>query len=332
MAKRLEMRRRILTGGAAALGTALFTGIARANTWPSKSIRIVASQAPGASTDATARIFAEYFAQKLGVSVVVENRPGGGGMIAAEAVARAAPDGHTFLIGLHSQLAQAPVLFKKPAVDVDKDLIPVFALTPGVLLAAARSNLGASNIKELIELSRKQPLTVGNYSIGSGWQMQVSQLIKETGGQFIIATYKGTGPMMTDLAGGQIDLAAGSLIGMSAFLQRGTIHPLVIISESRSQKLPGLPTWGDVGFTSPAFSLLQEYNMMLAPAGTPNEVLARMAEIAVEAGKLSPRIRSLRDLSGSEAPVLAGEPLRKMISQVWPVYRTMTRELGLKAE
>ena len=332
MTKQFELRRRILAGGSAVLGAALFPRIAAANAWPSKPIRLVVSQPPGASTDGTARAFGDYFSQKLGISVVVENRPGAGGIIAAEAVARATPDGHTLLVGLHSQLAQAPVLFKNPPIDPERDLVPISALTPGILFAATRANLPVNSVKELIEMSRKQPLTVGNYSIGSGWQMQMSQLVKETGGQFTIVSYRGTATMGADLAGGQLDLAAGSLIGLSPFLQRGSIRPLVIISESRSEKLPGVPIWTDVGFTSPAFSLLHEYNMLFAPTGTPNEVLARLAEYSVEAGKLSPRIRNLRDLSGSESPVLVGEPLRKMIAQVWPVYRSMTRELGLKPE
>jgi tripartite-type tricarboxylate transporter receptor subunit TctC len=325
-------RRRMLAAGAAGLGATLMGPAARADTWPSKPIRFVVSQPPGASTDATARAFAEHFTNKLGVGVSVENRPGAAGMISAELVAHSPPDGYTFLVCLHSQLAQAPVLLKKPPIDPDRDLVPISALTPGVLVAATRPDLGASTIKDVIALSRQRPVTVGNYSIGSGWQMQVSQLVKETGGQFTVVTYKGTSQMLTDLASGQIDIAAGSLIGMTPFLQRNAVRPFLIISEAGSPKLPGIPTWVEAGFTSPAFALLLEYNMLLAPAGTAPEVVAKLAELSLDAGLSAPRIRALRDLSGSESPVLAGDAMRRMIAQVWPVYRTMTRELNLKVE
>ncbi len=303
-----------------------------AQTYPSKPIRIVASQNPGGTTDATARAFADHLSQKLGVSVTVENRPGAGGMIAAETVARSAPDGYTLFVGLHSQLAQAPVLFKKPLVDPDKDLIPVAAVTAGGLPTAVRSDLPVKNAKELVALSLKQNINAGNYSLGSGWHLLLTQLMKETGGQFTVVSYKGTPPMFTDLVGKQTDVATGSVISIGPFMHRDDLRVIAIISDRRSTKFPDIPTWAEQGFTSPAFSKLLEYNMMLAPAGTPKEVLDVLTKAAADAATASPKMATLLDTIGSTEPVLVDQPLRKMISEVWPVYRTLTTDLKLTPE
>ncbi len=325
-------RRRVLAAAVFFLAGGLTSHPAIAQSYPNKPIRIVASQNPGGTTDATARAFADYFTQKLGVSVTVENRPGAGGMIAAENVAHATPDGYTLFVGLHSQLAQAPVLFKKPLIDPDKDLIPVAAVTAGGLPTAVRSSLPVKNVNELVELSRKQVINAGNYSIGSGWHLLLTQLAKETGGQFTVVSYKGTPPMFADLVGQQTDVATGSVISISPFMQRDGLRVIAIISDRRSTKFPGAPTWAEQGFTSPAFSKLLEYNMLLAPAGTPQEVLDKLSSVAAGAATQSPKMANLLEMIGSDEPVLVGAPLLKMISEVWPVYRSLTTELKLTPE
>ena len=253
-------------------------------------------------------------------------------MIAAEAVARSAPDGYTLFVGLHSQLAQAPVLFKKPLVDPDKDLIPVAAVTAGGLPTAVRSSLPVKDAKELVALSLKQNINAGNYSLGSGWHLLLTQLMKETGGQFTVVSYKGTPPMFTDLVGQQTDVATGSVISIGPFMQRDGLRVIAMISDRRSTKFPDVPTWAEQGFTSPAFTKLLEYNMMLAPSGTPQEVLDILTKATADAATTSPKMATLLDTIGSTEPVLVGQPLRKMISEVWPVYRTLTTDLKLQPE
>ena len=300
--------------------------------FPSKPIRIVASQNPGGTTDATARAFAEYLALKLGATVTVENRPGAGGMIAAEAVARATADGYTLFVGLHSQLAQASVLFKKPLINPDTDLIPVAAVTAGGLPAAVHTGLSVKNVKELVELSRQRTVNAGNYSLGSGWHLLLSQLAKETGGQFVVVSYKGTPAMFTDLVGKQTDVATGSVISIGPFMQREGLRIIAIMSDRRSTKYPDVPTWAEQGFTSPAFTKLLEYNMLLAPAGTPNNIIAKISDTVADAAQHSQKMKVLLDMIGSDDQVLVGEPLTKMISEVWPVYRQLTTELKLTPE
>ena len=332
MNKIIKMRRSVFAGMAAVMAISMSPSLVLGQTFPAKPIRLVVSQNPGGTTDATARAFADYFSHKFGVPVTVENRPGAGGMIAAENVAHATPDGYTLFVGLHSQLAQAPVLFKKPLIDPDRDLVPVAAVTAGGLPTVVRNTLAVNNAQELVALSLKQSINAGNYSVGSGWQLLLSQLTKETGGQFVVVSYKGTPPMLTDLVGGQTDVATGSVISLAPFMQRDALRAIAVISDRRSTKYPDVPTWAEQGFTSPAFTKLLEYNMLLAPAGTPEAVLVILSAAAAEAGKQSPKMVTLLDTIGSDEPVLVTEPLRKMISEVWPVYRTLTTELKLTPE
>lgn len=329
-----RQRRQLLAVSGAALTAGAWHSAARAQAqaWPSKPLRIIAAQAPGASNDATARGYADYFSSKLGVAAVVENKPGGLGMIAAEIVARSPPDGYTFLMILHSQLAQAPVLLKKVPIDTSKDLVPIAALSTGVGLGVVKKDLPVTNVRELVDLARKRPVSVGNYGVASGWHLMMLQLAKQTGAKFDIVNYKGTGPMLTDLMAGQIDVGGGSLLGLNPGIQRGAVRPIVITYGGRSKKLPGLPTWGDEGFIGPAFQSLAECNMLLGPAGTPPEVVARLAQLAHESAALSPRIKVLIDQLGLEEGPIIGDELRRFIDQIWPAYRALTRELGLTLE
>ena len=138
--------------------------------------------------------------------------------------------------------------------------------------------------------------------------------------------------MMTDLVGGQTDIATASFVSVGPFLNRPNIKPLAVMSDRRSVKYPDIPTWVEEGFTSPAFSKLLEYNMLLAPVGTPPEILKILADAALEADKKGAKVQDVRDMIGSDEPILAGEPLRQMISEVWPVYRSLTSQLALQPE
>jgi tripartite-type tricarboxylate transporter receptor subunit TctC len=325
--------RRHVLAGIASLAAVPFGSFAQAGGWqPSKPIRIVAAQAPGASTDATARALADYLAQKFGVAVTVENKPGGLSMVAGEAVARAPADGHTLLMTLQSQMAQAPALLKKPLIDPDKDLIPIAAYGVGPVVAVLHKDFPASTLAEVIARSKRQPVKVGNYAIGSGWQMMLNQLAKDTGGQFDVVNYKGTGAMLSDLYAGHIELGAGSLAGMAAGIQKGLVKPVTIAVGQRSSKLPGVPTWVDAGFKGPAYEDLAEMNMLMAPAGTPQNIIDTLARLASASITESTRIKAVRETLGAEDIPLVGAELRQFIARSWPTYRRISREMNLSAD
>lgn len=321
-------RRSLMALAASALAAQAWPAHA-SNGWPNKPIRIVAGQAPGSSNDSTARALADYLSSKLNVPVVVENKPGALGMIAAETVARATPDGYTLLMSLHSQLAQAPVLLKKAPIDADKDLLPIGAMGVGPIVAVAHKDFPVKTLQDVIELSKKRPINIGNYSIGSGWQLMLAQLAKDTGGQFNVVNYKGTGAMLMDLYAGTIDMGAGSLAGMGAGIDKGATKPIVIIMGEKSDRLPGIPRWVDAGFKGPAYEDLVECNMLFAPKGTPSEITVRLAELMAASVSESPRIKSVRETLHEAGPVLTGDALTKFIGRTWPPHRRLTRELNL---
>ena len=325
-------RRNVL---AAIVGLAAFPGASfgQGGAWqPSKAIRIVAAQAPGASTDATARALADYLAQKFGVPVTVENKPGGLSMVAGEAVAHAPADGHTLLMTLQSQMAQAPALLKKPLIDPDKDLVPIAAYGVGPVVAVLHKDFPAKTLAEVIAQSKRKPVNVGNYAVGSGWQMMLNQLAKDTGGQFNVVNYKGTGAMLADLYAGHIDLGAGSLAGMAAGIHKGLVKPVAVVVGQQSSKLPGVPTWVDAGFKGPAYEDLAEMNLLMAPAGTPQNIIDTLARLASASIHESPRIKAVRETLGAEDIPLVGAELRQFIGRSWPTYRRISREMNLSAE
>lgn len=323
-------RRAICTATGAAIS--LYALGARAATWPNKPIRIIAAQAPGSSNDVTARALADYFTQKLGVPTVVENRPGGVSMIAADAVARAPADGHTLLIALNSQLAQAPVLLKKPSIDPDKDLVPVASIGVGPVTGVAHKDFPAQTLEQLIAYAKKKPVNVGNYAIGSGWQLMLAQLAKQTGAQFNVANYKGTGAMLMDLYAGQLDIGAGSLAGIGAGIQNGSVKPFVVFTPKRSPRMPDVPTWTEAGFRGPAFEDLVESNVLYAPANTPAAVVAQLAAVVRDAYLESPRLKNVLQVLAEDDSPLTGIDLRRFIDRSWASYRKLTREQGVATE
>lgn len=307
--------------------------MAQSSEWkPSKPIRLICGQAPGASTDATARAYAEYFTQKLGVPVIVENKPGGVGMVAGETVARSTPDGTTLLLSLNSVLAQAPVLLKKLLIDPDKDLTPVAALGVGPVVGVVNKDFPARTLQDVIALSKKKPVNVGNYAVGSGWQMMLNQLGKDTGAELNVVNYKGTGAMLLDLYAGHIDLGAGSLAGMSGGLDKGIIRPVVVAIGARSSKLPGTPTWVDAGFKGPAYEDLAEMNVLMVPAGTPQYIIDTLSRLVSASITDSPRVKAVRETLGAEDIPLVGADLKRFIGRSWPSYRKLSKEMGLTVE
>lgn len=328
LARPSPIRRLLLAASVAAplLLSGLGAAHAQAANWPTKPIHIIAAQAPGSSNDATARALSEYLGQKLGVSVVVENKSGGVSMIAATHVARADPDGHTMLLALNSQLAQAPVILDNPGINPDTALIPVASIGVGPVAGVVHKDFPAQTIEELVEYAKKTPVNAGNYAIGSGWQLMLGQLAKETGAQFNIINYKGTGAMVVDLYAGRLDIGAGSLAGLGAGIQAGNVNPVVVFTPNRSSRMPDVPTWVDAGFKGPAFEHLQESNVLYVPANTPSEIVERIAALVVEASNESERMKNVYNMLAEEEKPLVGDDLRAFIDNSWKSYRELTVE------
>lgn len=328
-----RLRRQLLIAFASGAAFLSISAFAQSYEWtPTKPIRIVAGQAPGSSNDAMARAYADYFTQKLNVPVVVENRPGGAGMIAGQAVAKSAADGYTLLLTLQSAPALAPVLLKNPPIDTDKDLVPIASMGVGPILAVVHKDFPVKNLAELLEYAKKKPVNAGNYAIGSGWQLMLNQLSKEIGAQFTVLNYKGTGAMLLDLYGGNVDIGAGSLAGLGAGIEKGLVRPVAVIMGGKSARFPDLPTWADAGFKGAVFEDLVETNMLMAPAGTPQAIIDTYARLVSDSVVESDKVQAARKVLSEEGKPLVGAELKQFISRSWPTYRRLTSEVLVSGE
>lgn len=216
--------------------------------FPSKTLRIVVPYPAGGTADAIARVYASKLADTLGrgAVVVVENKPGASGTIGADAVVRADADGHTLLLTVTSQLSNV-ALNVKPNYDPLRDFTGVVGIGLAPLVLAVRQDLAAASVKDLAQLAKSRPLAYGSYGIGTSQHVMLTSFARRNGISFIHAPYRGESPLVTDLLGGQLQFALLS-IGIARELQQsGKVRLLAIVGAQRSEFLPKVPTFGELG-------------------------------------------------------------------------------------
>lgn len=251
-----------------------FAGGAQAQAYPVRPVNLVVPFPAGGTTDVLARALGQELAKSLGQPVVVENKPGAGSTLGADYVAKAAPDGYTLLMGaVHHTIATS--VYKSLHYDFQKDFAPVttVALVPNVLVVNPK--LPAQNVQALLKLAQGQPgkLTYGSNGMGTGQHLIGAQFEKEGQVQLLHVPYKGSGPLTTDLLGGQIDMSFDTVTPVLAHIQSGKLRALAVTTNQRSAALPDVPTMEEAG--------LKPFNMgtwfgVLAPAATPADVVARL--------------------------------------------------------
>jgi tripartite-type tricarboxylate transporter receptor subunit TctC len=265
-------RRLVLQACAIALGLA--AGGAMAEAFPSKPVTLVVPFPPGGTTDVLARALGDKLAQGLGQPVIVENKPGAGATLGADAVAKSKADGHTLLIGaVHHTIATS--VYRKLPYDFGKDLAPVttVALVPNVLVVNAGTP--AKSVAELVAMAKAQPgqVTYGSNGNGTAQHLIGTQFQKSTGTELIHVPYKGSGPLTTDLIGGQITMSFDTITPVLPHIKAGKLRPLAVTTGKRSAALPEVPTLAEAGLKG--FDIGTWFGV-LAPAGTPKDVVARL--------------------------------------------------------
>jgi tripartite-type tricarboxylate transporter receptor subunit TctC len=258
------------------LAAALFAaGTVSAQTWPSGPIKLVVPFPPGGSVDMVARAVGKRLTDVLGQPVVVDNRAGASGNIAAEYVARQPADGTTLFVTSSGVLAANQFLYKRTGFDTLKDFSPVIrlALQPNVLLV--HSSVPAKNVHELIALAKAQPgkITMGNAGIGTGQDMAARLFTSMAGVNVLHVAYKGGAPAMQDLLGGQIQSMFQTAPESVSYMKDSKVRPLAITSNKRSPLLPNLPTVAESGIPGYESST---WIGMVVPANTPKPVVARL--------------------------------------------------------
>jgi tripartite-type tricarboxylate transporter receptor subunit TctC len=273
----MKLSRRHALGAAAALGLTPY--IARAQSFPSKSIRLIVPYSAGGGADTTARLIAPKLQEALGQTIVVDNKPGAGGMIGDEIVAKAAPDGHTLLLGAFAH-AVNPSLFAKMAFRTPEDFAPVSLLVTVPELLVITPSHPAKTVAELVALAKAQPGKLSYASSGNGSaQHLAAELFKmRTGTDIQHVPYKGGALAVADVAAGHVPFYFGNMSSALPQARGGRVRALAVTSAARSPAAPDVPTIAEAGVKDCEIS---EWNALIAPAGTPPQVIARLhAEVA----------------------------------------------------
>jgi tripartite-type tricarboxylate transporter receptor subunit TctC len=244
--------------------------------YPEKSIRLVVPFATGGTSEIVARSVANSLSTSLGVSVYVDNKPGGAGNIAMEEVKRANPDGYTLMLGHVGTLAVNPALFgKKLPYDPNKDFAPVtlVAKVPNVIAVSEKSPY--KTLSDLVIDAKKNPgkINYGSAGNGSAGHLAMEYFSSEAGIDLVHVPYKGSGPMLTDLIGGQIQATFNGLPSLIGQIKGGTLRPLAVGSAERSKVLPNVPTISESGYKG--FETSQWYGIIV-PAGTPQPIIDKL--------------------------------------------------------
>ncbi len=294
----------------AALALASVAGAAHAQAWPSKPVSLVVPFPAGGTTDVLARALAERLSPAIGQPVIVENKPGAGATIGADYVAKAKADGHTLLIGaVHHTIASS--VYKKLPYDFQKGFEPVtvIAMVPNVLVVNARTP--AKNVNELVALIKAKPAEASYGSNGNGTAQHLigTQFQQQTGTRLQHIPYKGSGPLATDLLGGQILMSFDTITPVLPHIKAGKLRPLAVTTAKRSPALPDVRTLQEAGLKD--FDIGTWFGV-LAPVGTPKPVLDRLS---AEATKIiqSPDFRKRMDDIGAQ-PV--GNSPAEMAAQI----------------
>jgi tripartite-type tricarboxylate transporter receptor subunit TctC len=229
--------------------------------------------APGGGTDLTARPVAQKLSELLGQQVIVENRPGAGGNIATEQVARAAPDGYTLLMGTIAALAINPSLYGNLRFDPETDLTPVIQVVDATNVLALHPSVPASSVKELIALAKEKSLSAGSSGVGATGHLAIELFNLMAGVKLVHVPYKGGGPAMSDLVGGQVNLIFATAASAVPHLKSGRIKGIAVTTAKRSALLPDLPTMSEAGLAG--FDANNWYGLVV-PAKTPRPIIDQL--------------------------------------------------------
>ena len=266
-------------GIASVIAPALLTPCLTAaqETFPGKPMRIIVPFPAGGYSDAAARMIANAMGKTFGQGVVVENRPGAGGNIGADLVAKSAPDGHTLVMGTIGTQSVNPLIFARMPYDTAKDFSPVAFVADAETVLVVHPSLQARSVADLIALARTKPGQMTFASGGAGTTSQLAgELFKLETSTFIThIPYKGNVPALTDLVGGNVQMSFATLTPALPFIKSGKLVALATLGATRSQALPNVPTLRELGFKNLE---VRNWTGLLAPAGTPRGVTQKIAD------------------------------------------------------
>jgi tripartite-type tricarboxylate transporter receptor subunit TctC len=280
----------LLAAGALTLATG-----ANAQDWPARPVTMINPFAAGGPNDVLARLFAQRMGELLGQPIVLENIGGAGGMNGADRVAKAAPDGYTFLLGTVGTQAQNQTLFKKPAYNSTTDFAAVALMVEAPLVLVARKDLPVNGMKEFVAYAKanKDKMQFASAGTGSAIHLGCALMNMVTGIDITHIPYKGANPAMQDLMSGRVDYLCDIITTAKAQIDGGTVKPIAILTRQRSPVLPDVPTAIEQGFDVEAYT----WNAFFLPKGTPDAIVQKLNRATVETMK-TPAVREKLESAG----------------------------------
>jgi tripartite-type tricarboxylate transporter receptor subunit TctC len=303
---------------------------ALAQTYPSKPIRFVTAMAAGTTVDIRARQVGERVAKSIGQPVIVENRPGAGGTLAAAYVARAAPDGYTVLVGTVAEQAIALAIYPKLDYDPRKDFAPITQYAETATLLVANPALGVTNMQQLIALARAKPgrLSLGSWGNGTLTHLLTVQLAQVAGIDIQHVPYKNQAQALSDVVGGQIDLFWDYPVTSLSFIKAGRLRGLMVVGDRRVQPLPEVPSAAEAGLPEIRH---KAWGGFLAPAGTPRPVVDRLNAEIVKALR-SPEMERILAEQGSRVVTNTPDEFAAFIRREQEEMAQLAKAAGARVE
>ncbi len=297
------------------------------STYPDHTIRILVGIPPGGAPDVVARLIGRYLSEAVGQPVVIENRTGANGNIAGEAVARAAPDGYTLLLGADSGIVINPHIYSSMRFDPTKELVPISSVATNQFVLAVNPKLPVKTLPEFIEYARKAdpPLAFASGGPGSQHSMAMEVLKKRAGIKLLSVSFRGGSPAMQATVAGetQVLFAGGESAGQ---FEAGTLRGLAVSGKARSKRYPNLPTIGEF---YPGYAV-DIWLGLFAPAGTPEPVVAKLRK-EVQALLARPEVAAKVNVSGSLEPlILPADEFSELIRSDNDKFSKLVKELGIK--
>jgi tripartite-type tricarboxylate transporter receptor subunit TctC len=297
--------------------------------YPTRAVRLIVPSSPGGGTDISARILAPQLTQFLGQQVVVENRPGAGTMIGGEAVARAAPDGYTLLMGI-STLAINPAMYKKVPYDALKDLAPVSQAVALSNVLVIHPSLPSRNLKEFIAFAKARPGQINFASAGVGTSPHLSMelFLVLANLKMLHVPYKGSGPGVTDLIAGHVPVMMPNMLSAQPHIKSGRIRALGVTGTKRAPGADDIPTIAEAGL--PGYEAVQWYGV-LAPAATPRDIITKLHAGVVRALQ-NPDVRQRLLNDGAEPVGSSPEEFAAYLRSETTKWAKVIKAAGIKPE
>lgn len=321
---------RNLTKALIVVASGLAAHCALAQHYPSQAVKLIAPAPPGSPSDIRARWVAEKLSPALGQPVVVENKAGAGGNIGTEAAAKSTPDGHTLLLVHQGTLALNPHLYARTGFDALKDFAPVTRLVDSVLMLAVPQQFPAASVAELVRMAKDRPgqLSFGSSGIGTPPHMAGELFKRAAGIEVVHVPYKGATPALMDLIGGRLAFTIDALASQGPQARAGKIRPLAVTSRERLASFPDVPTLAESGL--PGYEY-RSWMGIVAPAGTPKEVVARLNADLVTALR-TPEAREWFEAQGGVPIGDAPEDFAAYIRAEHARWGAVIREAGIRAD